>query len=86
MPEGERVLDAASRVRYGIHHPIQYNVKVKDLGQVPASHVAALQRNWREESERNTAKLTYANEDDDDDEDEDEEGDEEDEHEQYVMV
>ncbi|KAI4945164.1 hypothetical protein J4E91_008141 [Alternaria rosae] len=34
MNSGERPLATASRIYFGIHHPIQYNVKVKDLGVV----------------------------------------------------
>jgi hypothetical protein len=34
MNEGETPLSRASRIYFGIHHPIQYNVKVKDLGYV----------------------------------------------------
>lgn len=44
-------LDPASRIYYGIHHPIQYNVKVKEIGYVPANHLPTLIGNWREEDE-----------------------------------
>jgi hypothetical protein len=40
-------LPATSRIYLGIHHPIQYNVKVKDVGYVPGTHVEFLIMNWR---------------------------------------
>jgi hypothetical protein len=49
MTEGERDLDRASRIYYGIHHPIQYNVKVKDVGYVVPNQVHTLIQNWKEE-------------------------------------
>jgi hypothetical protein len=52
MAAGEPVLDKASRIYYGIHHPIQYNVKVKKIGQVPQTHMASLIGNWKEEEGR----------------------------------
>jgi hypothetical protein len=45
-------LDNTSRVYYGIHHPVQYNVKVKDIGYVPQAEIPTLIGNWREEDER----------------------------------
>ena len=50
MAAGENYLDAASRIYFGIHHPIQYNVKVKDVGQVPNEAIPLLIGNWREEN------------------------------------
>ncbi|KAF2714310.1 hypothetical protein K504DRAFT_456543 [Pleomassaria siparia CBS 279.74] len=41
-----RPLDKASRIYFGIHHPIQYNVKVKDLGDVHRDHLLNLRRYW----------------------------------------
>lgn len=35
-------LVATSRLNFGIHHPIQYNVKVKDLGSVASAHIPLL--------------------------------------------
>jgi len=42
-------LDVASRIYFGIHHPIQYNVKVKEIGNVPPHAIPALIGNWQEE-------------------------------------
>ncbi|OAK95405.1 hypothetical protein IQ06DRAFT_59089 [Phaeosphaeriaceae sp. SRC1lsM3a] len=52
MKAGEMPLAATSRVYYGILHPIQYNVKVKDIGYVPGDNVPALMSNWRDEFEK----------------------------------
>jgi hypothetical protein len=49
MTEGERDLEAASRIYYGIHHPIQYNVKVKDVGYVLPEQIPVLIANWKAE-------------------------------------
>jgi hypothetical protein len=49
-----------NRIYYGIHHPIQYNVKVKDVGQVLPHHVPNLIGNWKAEDEsemRQTAEV-----------------------------
>lgn len=46
MNEGERPLSVASRIYFGIHHPIQYNVKVKDIGYVSGDHMGRLLGNW----------------------------------------
>jgi hypothetical protein len=54
MANGAPDLHIASRIYYGIHHPVQYNVKVKDLGQVWALHVPRLIRSWKEEDEGDT--------------------------------
>lgn len=40
--EGVEPLRIASRIFFGIHHPIQHNVKVKDLGQVHSRDVQKL--------------------------------------------
>ncbi|KAI1588653.1 hypothetical protein PtrEW13061_006665 [Pyrenophora tritici-repentis] len=50
MTAGENYLQFASRIYFGIHHPIQYNVKVKDVGQVPEEAIPLLIGNWREEN------------------------------------
>jgi hypothetical protein len=34
MNNPKKPLATASRIFFGIHHPIQYNVKVKDMGYV----------------------------------------------------
>ncbi|KAH7378350.1 hypothetical protein BKA66DRAFT_149905 [Pyrenochaeta sp. MPI-SDFR-AT-0127] len=49
MVAGEPNLQVESRIYYGIHHPIQYNVKVKDIGHVIEAHVPTLIGNWMEE-------------------------------------
>lgn len=45
--EGTYPLQKASRIFFGIHHPIQYNVKVKDLGDVLPSDIPNLRGYWR---------------------------------------
>lgn len=45
-------IDRASRINFGIHHPIQYNVKVKDLGMVPPEYMQRLLGYWQEEQLR----------------------------------
>ncbi|KAH4007064.1 hypothetical protein HBH64_007670 [Parastagonospora nodorum] len=52
MADGVGALTISSRIYYGIHHPIQYNVKVKDIGYVPQSHIPTLIGNWKEEDDR----------------------------------
>ncbi|KAF2996444.1 hypothetical protein E8E13_003705 [Curvularia kusanoi] len=51
MEENE-TLTKASRIYFGIHHPIQYNVKVKNIGCVCAEHIPSLIGSWREEDGR----------------------------------
>ncbi|KAH7378342.1 hypothetical protein BKA66DRAFT_149712 [Pyrenochaeta sp. MPI-SDFR-AT-0127] len=46
MNEGENSLSIASRIFFGIYHPIQYNVKVKDLGYVHPEHLVKLIGYW----------------------------------------
>ncbi|KAF1832454.1 hypothetical protein BDW02DRAFT_502913, partial [Decorospora gaudefroyi] len=50
MNEGECHLSTASRIYFGIHHPIQYNVKVKDLGYVHPDWMSVFLDHWRAES------------------------------------
>jgi hypothetical protein len=56
-------LEPASRIYYGIQHPIQYNLKVKEIGYVPQTHVPTLIGNWRAEDENDTnqSSATTAN-------------------------
>ncbi|KAH7068391.1 hypothetical protein BKA63DRAFT_113459 [Paraphoma chrysanthemicola] len=54
MADGHKPLDKACRVYYGIHHPIQYNVKVKEVGYVPSDAVPQLIGNWRTEDNGGT--------------------------------
>jgi hypothetical protein len=46
MHESEPSLHRASRIYYGIQHPIQYNVKVKDLGYVHPEWMATFLGYW----------------------------------------
>jgi len=48
MAEGEANLNVASRIYFGIHHPIQYNVKVKEIGYVIRAHIPNLIGYWKE--------------------------------------
>jgi hypothetical protein len=78
---GEPSLGVASRIYYGIHHPVQYNVKVKDIGYVPQEHIPTLIRNWREEDNGSTEQeydITATGERGDEDEQEGEDDDDED--------
>jgi hypothetical protein len=50
MKSGERPLSIASRIYFGIHHPIQYNVKVKDLGVVHQDWLATFLGYWNMEN------------------------------------
>lgn len=50
MNQGERNLSNASRIFFGIHHPIQYNVKVKDLGYVYPNEVPRFLGYWTMEN------------------------------------
>ncbi|KAG9186223.1 hypothetical protein G6011_02779 [Alternaria panax] len=50
MNADERPLSAASRIYFGIHHPIQYNVKVKDLGCVHPDFMATFSGYWKMEN------------------------------------
>jgi hypothetical protein len=52
--EGEQPLNPASRIYFGIHHPIQYNVKVKDLGYVHPHHLVNLKGYWAMENQDDT--------------------------------
>lgn len=49
MNEGEGLV-RASRIFFGIHHPIQYNVKVKDLGYVHPDYMPAFLGYWNQEN------------------------------------
>jgi hypothetical protein len=51
MQQGETPLSRASRIYFGIHHPIQYNVKVKELGDVRPEHLAYLVGYWNMENQ-----------------------------------
>ena len=67
-----QTLQRASRIYYGIHHPIQFNVKVKEIGYVPHDQIPDLVGNWKEEDERESrqaAVVTETAEDPDTDDD-----------------
>ncbi|KAF2794487.1 hypothetical protein K505DRAFT_242039, partial [Melanomma pulvis-pyrius CBS 109.77] len=44
--ENIQPLDPASRIYFGIHHPIQYNVKVQDVGDVHPRSISFLRGHW----------------------------------------
>jgi hypothetical protein len=52
MTAGAPSLNTASRIYYGIHHPVQYNVKAKEIGYVPPDFVSTLIRDWKEEDQK----------------------------------
>lgn len=49
MTAANETLSKASRIYFGIHHPIQYNVKVKEIGYVQPDYIPTLIGNWKEE-------------------------------------
>ena len=51
MAQGERSLHIASRIYFGIHHSIQYDVKVKVIGYVPSDQVHTLIGSWQAENQ-----------------------------------
>ncbi|CAN9457044.1 unnamed protein product [Alternaria alternata] len=59
MSSGEKPLAQASRIYFGIHHPIQYNVKVKDLGVVHQDWLTTFLGYWNME---NIAETQQSNE------------------------
>jgi hypothetical protein len=54
MNTGEKPLSITSRIYFGIHYPIQYNVKVKDLGYVLEDCIPDLLGYWNEENGNDT--------------------------------
>ena len=50
MEEGATPLVAASRIYFAIHHPIQYNVKVKSLGYVHPDWLPTFLGYWNQEN------------------------------------
>jgi len=50
MSNGEMPLAAASRIYFGIHHPIQYNVKVKEIGVVHPDWMSTFLKHWKTEN------------------------------------
>jgi hypothetical protein len=74
-------LGAASKIYYGIHHAVQYNVKVREIEYVQTEEMATLMGNWKDERmvirSRSMILTAMAEEPDDDDgEEEEEDGDE----------
>jgi hypothetical protein len=51
MTEKERPMPEASRIRFGVYHPVQYNVKVKDLGYVHPDWVPTILGYWNKEQD-----------------------------------
>lgn len=51
MARNEKPLEVASRIYFGIHYPIQYGVKVKDLGCVHPDWIARFTEYWKMENE-----------------------------------
>ncbi|KAI4659355.1 uncharacterized protein J4E78_005782 [Alternaria triticimaculans] len=56
MNNGENPLVAASRIYFGVHHPVQYNVKVKDLGIVHQDWLPTFIGYWHMETLSDTQK------------------------------
>jgi len=50
MEENNRPLVSASRIYFAIHHPIQYNVKVKNLGHVHPDYLPTFLGYWNMEN------------------------------------
>jgi hypothetical protein len=73
ISDGVPSLDKASRIYYGIHHPIQYNVKVKESGYIPA-----LIGIWKAEDIKDTEQEAYVTANAEFSEEEEDSGDEDD--------
>jgi len=58
MADGEKPLPAASRIYFGVYHPIQYNVKVKDLGVVLQDCLPTFIGYWNMENLSDTQQST----------------------------
>ena len=43
------VMDSASRIRFGKIYPVEFNVKVKDIGRVKPEHMSKLLQYWKQE-------------------------------------
>ncbi|CAN9415539.1 unnamed protein product [Alternaria alternata] len=54
MNPGEQALSTASRIFFGMQHPIQYNVKVKDLGYVHTDYLSRFLGYWAMEHQLGT--------------------------------
>lgn len=58
MSSGVPPLHKAARVYYGVHHPVQYNVNVKEIGYIPGAETHILIRNWQEEDGKEDGMLS----------------------------
>lgn len=45
------IMEPASRIRFGRTYPVEWNVKVKDIGRVMDSHMTRLIQYWRDEED-----------------------------------
>jgi hypothetical protein len=59
MSQHEPALSTASRIFFGIQHPIQYNVKVKDLGYVHPDYLATFLGYWAMEHQVGSMQDIY---------------------------
>ncbi|KAI4633817.1 uncharacterized protein J4E87_000983 [Alternaria ethzedia] len=50
MEENNKALAYASRIFFAVHHPIQYNVKVKNLGHVHPDYLPTFLGYWNQEN------------------------------------
>jgi len=50
MEENNKALVPASRIFFAVHHPIQYNVKVKSLGYVHPDYLPTFLGYWNQEN------------------------------------
>jgi len=83
--DGTPPLQKASRIYFGIHHPIQYNVKVKNLGDVLPSQIPTLRGYWSMLSFGQTNQSIEDTASGVDEEEEEEEEEEDDDEEEYVV-
>jgi hypothetical protein len=54
-------LDRASRIRFGLHHPIQFNMKVKDIGIVAPDDIPKVILYWRMEIDKEYVDIDKSN-------------------------
>jgi predicted secreted hydrolase len=55
--EEDATMNPASRIRFGMTYPIEWNVKVKNIGMVSREHISKLVKYWREEYDKDTDDL-----------------------------
>jgi hypothetical protein len=60
MTEGEPPLSSASRVCFAVHHPIQYNVKIRDIGYVYPDYMAHLLGYWNTYNRENDMDISMS--------------------------